>query len=172
MKESLPYIVGGVLLALICIFLFNYQNNKIAVPTVGENGKVSGLYTIEGIEKLGKPYVCTFEKADSTSKISGTIRTDGQKIYGEFKINTDLIKNGFNSFIIIKDNIAYIWTSLQNVGYKSPAVKSASANASPQDQAQIIGTQDKIQYECEPWSNADNYIFEIPTSTTFLELKK
>jgi hypothetical protein len=172
MKEQIKYSIGGVALAVICIFLFNYQNDKIVMPTVGADGKISGNYAIESIMVLGKPYTCNFDKSDGSSKISGVIHTDGGKIYGEFKIKTDLIKNEFNSFLLIKDNMAYTWTSLQNIGYKSSIAKSASKNASPQEQAQIVGTRDKMQYNCELWLNADNSLFETPTSITFSELKK
>jgi len=172
MKEKIKYYILGAALAVICIFLFNYQSNKITVPTVGTDGKINGSYAIEGIMKLNKPYVCTFEKTDGASTVSGVIHTDGQSIYGEFKIKTDLVKDGFSSFLLVKGNTAYTWTSLQNIGYQSTVAKSASRNASPQEQAQIVGTRDNELYQCELWQNADNSIFEIPTSTNFSELKK
>jgi len=158
--------------AVLCILLFIYQSNKIVVPTVGASGEINGNYTIEGIMKLSKPYVCTFEKSDGSSSISGVVHTDGQKIYEEFKIKTDLVKNGFNSFLLIKDGIAYTWTSLQNIGYTSPVAKSASKNASPSEQAQIIGIKDKETYQCEPWLNATGSIFDTPTGITFSTLQQ
>jgi hypothetical protein len=172
MENQTKYYIGGVVL-IICFFGFiNYQNNKIVVPVVGANGEINGNYTIEGIMKLGKPYVCTFEKSDGTSSVSGVVHTDGQKIYEEFKIKTDLVKNGFNSFLLMKDGIAYTWTSLQNIGYISPTAKSASKNASLKEQAQIVGTRDEMLYKCELWLNATSSIFETPTSIKFSELKK
>lgn len=164
----------SVIIALIALGVFVYvYGSKPAIPVVRENGRISGNYAIEGIMRLGKPYVCTFEKSDGTSKIAGVVHTDGQKIYEEFRIKTDALEGKeFNSFLIIKDGEAYTWTSLQNIGYRSPVAKSASRNASPQEQAQIIGTRDKVQYECELWQEVDNTIFETPPWISFLELKK
>lgn len=163
-----------VIIALIALGIFVYiYGSRPAIPMVGENGKISGNYAIEGIMRLGKPYVCTFEKSDGISKIAGVVHTDGQKIYEEFRIKTDALEGKeFNSFLIIRDGEAYTWTSLQNIGYKSSVAKSASKNASLQEQAQIIGTRDKVQYECKPWPEVDNTIFETPAWITFSELKK
>lgn len=172
MRDKIIFPLAGAVLAVLVIFLFNYQNNKLAAPTIGIDGRINGNYAIEGIVGLGKPYVCTFEKTDGASKILGIIHTDGQKIYGEFRIKTDLVKDEFNSFLIIKDGESYAWTSLQNVGYKSSTAKSASKNASPAEQSQIVGTRDKMDYKCELWQDADNSIFELPVWITFSELKK
>lgn len=140
------------------------------MPKVGEGGKFSGNYTLEGIIKLDLPYRCTFQKEDATSKIVGIIHIYEQKVYGEFRIRTDLVENEFNSFLLIKNGEAYAWTSLGPVGYKSPAAKSAIRGASVQEQAQIIGTRDKVQYDCQPWQGADNTIFETPSFIQFTEL--
>ena len=158
----------AVLIILVILF-FDYKNRAVA-PTIGADGKISGNYSIASIMKLGKPYKCAFEKNDGTSQIAGTVLTDGSKISGKFAIKTDLAKNGFNDFLIIKNGKAYIWTSLQNLGYEHPAAKSAGADASPQDQAQIVGTEDLIQYDCAPWT-IDNSVFETPSSIQFSEVK-
>lgn len=171
MKNQIMFLSAGIVLVIIGIFLFGYEG-KSQIPVVGTDGKIDGNYAIEGIMRLGKPYKCTFEKTDGTSKILGIVRTDSKNVYGEFRIRTDLTKSEFNSFLIMKEGEAYIWTSLQNTGYKSPIAKSANRNASPQEQAQIVGMKDEIEYKCEPWLDVDNTVFETPTWVTFSELKK
>jgi hypothetical protein len=171
-KRTQYYIIGGMGLVMLIILLSSYLNNRIVTPEVGKDGEINGNYTIAGIMKLDTPYVCTFEKSDGVSNISGIVHTDGHKIYEEFKIKTDLVKNGFNSFLLIKDSNAYTWTSLQNTGYISPVAESASKNASPKEQAQIIGTKDKVLYSCKPWLNPNSSIFETPVSIMFSGLKK
>jgi hypothetical protein len=169
-KDIIIYPVLGIVLALLVIFVWNYKS-KPTPPVIGPDGKISGNYTIEGIMSLGQPYECTFEKSDGISAISGTLLTDGKNLQGQFRIKTDSVKDEFNSFLIEKDGTAYAWTSLQNTGYKSPVAKSASANASPGEQAQIVGTEDKTPFECKPWQNPDSTTFDIPTWITFLESK-
>lgn len=167
-------IISWVAIAILVVggfWLYQY-GNKLEMPKVAENGEISGSYSIESIMALGKPYACNFDKSDSTSRIVGVIHTDGKNIYGEFRIKTDLVKNEFNSFLMVKDREAYTWTSLAPMGYKSVVAKSASTNASPAEQSQIVGTQDKMSYECKPWVKVDSSLFEPPAFITFTTFKK
>ena len=165
----ISWTIVAILIILVILF-FDYKN-KVVVPTVGADGKISGNYSIAGIMKIGKPYECTFQKSDGTSQIAGTIYTDGAQVSGNFKIKTDLVKTQFNDFLIIKGGQSYTWTSLSNLGYKYPTAQSASTNASPQEQSQIIGTKDKMQYDCVPWAPVDNSVFETPSNISFSTFK-
>ncbi len=168
-RNQILFSIIGIALVILGIYAFSYTN-KPEIPIVGEDGKISGEYVIGGIMRLEKPYVCNFEKSDSVSKILGVIHTDGTNLYGEFKITTDLVEGGFDSFLVVNNNRAYTWTSIQNVGYESPVAKSAIKNASVQEQAQIIGINDKVEYECNPWLEVDTTLFETPDWVTFPEL--
>lgn len=160
-------IIIGLIVLMTVVYIYG---RRPATPTVGADGKISGHYTITGIQRLDQPYVCTFEKTDEVSKIVGVIHLDKNNVYGEFRIKTDLVEKEFNSFLVVNNKEAYVWTSLNNVGYKSPAAKSANKNASPLEQAQIVGFNDKIPYECKPWLEIDSTIFEIPSWIVFSEL--
>jgi len=149
-KDYIIYPLLGIAVGLLIIFTYNHYKNS------------GGGFTIESIEKLGQPYICTFEKSDGTSEISGTIHVNGPRLYGEFKITTSLAKNEFESFLLEKGGLSYVWTSLQNTGYKSAIAQSANVNATPEEQAQIIGLRDKLPYDCQLWQNADNSLFEVP----------
>jgi hypothetical protein len=150
MKDWIIYPAIGVILALLVIWGFSYFKDQ-----------TNGGFTIESIMQTGGYHICTFEKSDDTSQISGTIHINEKRLYGEFKIKTSLLKNDFESFLIEKDGTAYTWTSLQNIGYKS----------SPPKQDQIFNTKDKLQYQCGPWPNPDDTLFETPTNIKFIELK-
>lgn len=167
MKDFIIYPLAGIILAILVIWAYGFYGNRLPTPIVDPDGKISGEYAILSIMELEKPYVCAFEKADEVSKISGTIYLENKKLYGEFKIKTDIIKEDFNSFLIIKDEEAYIWTALQNIGYRSKAAKSASHNASPNEQAQIIGLEDIISYKCEIWTKVDQSKFTTPNGIKF-----
>lgn len=170
MKKQISSWITLIVLVALGAAVYIY-GNKPSAPAVGEDGKISGDYSIAGVMRLGKPYVCTFEKSDGSSSVMGVIHTDGQKIYGEFRIETKTTEaEEFNSFLVMGDGEAYVWSSLQNIGYKSKAAESASKGASPAEQGQIIGLRDKIPYKCSPWQDVDSAIFEPPTWVTFSEL--
>lgn len=157
-------------LAALGLFVYFYVGAP-EKPVVGEDGRLSGNYSLRQIMSLDEPYVCTFEKSDETSRIVGVFRTDGDNVYGEFRIRTDLAEAEFNSFLLTRGNESYTWTSLQPLGYKSTAARSTSVNAAPEDQAQIIGLEDTMPYECEPWQEADATVFEVPGWVNFAELE-
>ena len=169
-RNQITFALVGVVVVILLFLGYGYIN-KPEIPVVGTSGEISGYYAIGGIMRLERPYVCSFEKTDGASKILGVIHTDGENLYGEFKIQTDSVEGKFNSFLMIKNKTAYTWTSLQNIGYKSNVAKSATKNASPQEQAQIVGTRDKMNYECSPWPKVDPTLFEIPNWIEFADLR-
>jgi hypothetical protein len=154
---------------LIAVSVYFY-GNKPQTPEVRADGTIKGNYSTASIMSLGKPYECTFKKSDGISTISGIMHTDSKSFYVEFRIKTEELKNELNSLLLVKGGQAYSWISSKNVGYKSSAAKSAVKGASVAEQAQIIGTRDKVNYTCVPWQ-ADSTLFEIPTSITFIEPK-
>ncbi len=170
MKNQITYIVVGIAVIIGGILIFTY-GSKPVLPEVAEDGTIKGNYSIEGIIALGKPYVCTFEKTDSTSKVLGIMRTDGENMYGEFRIETELMPAPFSSFLIVKNNETYTWTTLAPMGYRAPVAKSANRNASPEEQAQLIGTKDEVYYECEVWEEVDSTYFDLPDGVVFEEMK-
>ncbi len=164
------YILAGVVViagaALFMIF------GKSTAPIAGEGGVIEGEYSIESIMNLGQAYICKFEKQDQVSKVSGTVYTDGQKIRGTFDIQTQAFQNqAFTSDLIVKEGDTYTWTSLFPQGYRAKVAKSATQNATPSEQAQLVGTKDKMNYKCTPWLEVDPSLFELPTNVTFVELK-
>lgn len=168
-NEIISWLILVIFVAL-SVFVYVY-GSRPAMPEIGPDGRINGNYSIASIMRVGLPYKCTFEKAEGSSKILGILHTDGNNIYGEIRIKTDTLEKEFTSFLLAKGDNAYIWTSLKPIGYKSSLAKSASKGASVQDQAQIVGTRDKMAYECELLQNLDSTIFEIPEWITFVDLK-
>ena len=169
MKNKFSNIIIWGLLIVVAILLFRYFS-KVEVPKTELNGDVIGKYSIESILTLDKPYQCVFEKEDGVSKITANIFTNEKDIYADFAIQTNAGETGrFNSFFLIKDGSTYGWTSLSNLGYKTGVVKSASINATPLEQAQIIGIKDKLDYKCKLLSQADVSLFIVPSSINFNE---
>jgi hypothetical protein len=173
MRNQIIFIIIGVIAVAAAIFLFSYEG-KAAIPEVGSDGSINGNYALEGIMRLDKPYVCTFEKADESSQIAGILHTDGKAVHGEIRVSTNLVDREFTTFLVIKNNESFVWTSLpdfQDIGYKFPTAKSTSRNAAVYQQAQIIGLRDKVEYNCQPWAEVDSTIFDIPDWMIFSELQ-
>lgn len=174
-----------ILLAVGAVYFFLSEKDT---PTInlGEgvlimaDGKITGNYAIRDILELEVPYECTFNKVDTMSQVSGLVRMAEKKVRADFDIQinpqaTNFGDSGtdqrafFASHFILKEGINYIWTSLQNTGYKSKITDSAEGS-SKKDQAQIIGIEDKVAFDCKPW-NAVLNAFDLPSGINFVELK-
>jgi hypothetical protein len=165
-KVILPVI--GIAIIVAGFMYINYGEKALVI---GQDGSIKGEYSLQSIMNLGLSYECTFMKNDGSSNISGAIRIADGSARGDFDIVLgDQDGGSFTSHFIMRDSINYVWTSLQPVGYKTKITKSISGSSSPSEQAQIIGTSDKVNYICFPW-NADLTAFKIPSGITFSELK-
>jgi hypothetical protein len=168
MKNKTTVLLLIMLIAAITLFAYFFPRE--AKPIIKEDGSVAGNYSIKQIMSLGNSYVCTFEKSDETSVVVGTIHTNSKNIYGEFRILTSVLETEFNSYLLTQGNESYVWTSLQPVGQKSKVAKSANINATPEEQTQIIGKTDKVDYDCKPWEE-DKTVFEVPSWINFVEVE-
>ena len=92
MEKQIIYLAVVVALVIGGIFFYTqiFTQRQIQEPEVLVDGSIKGVYSIKNILSLGRPYICSFEKFDELSKVVGLVRTDGSKIFGEFKIETEL----------------------------------------------------------------------------------
>jgi len=156
---------------LIIIFVIVAKKGGTGNISKGENGQLKGEYSLQDIINLKNPYECTFMKNDGASNLSGHVRIAESKVRADLDIEYRAQDGGnFASHFIMMDGLSYIWTSLQSVGYKAKIAESSGKRSSPADQAQILGLDDKMDYNCAPW-NADLNAFKLPQGITFLEVK-
>ncbi len=181
MKKVLFLII--VIVAIGAYFALNKTKEEINVfssdlPLPNNEGAIVGTYSLKDVLDQKKPFSCTFIKIGETSRVIGEIRlSDEGDLRGDFDVELVIPEDApnqetprsFATHFIIKDDTSYTWTSLQPVGYKAGVAKSASKNASQEEQAQIVGINDKQDYECKPW-NQNLTIFELPSGINFLDL--
>src|SRR3989344_7915113 len=144
-----------ILLAAGAIYLFVSQRGAPKFDlsegvVIMQDGSIKGNYSMEDILGVAVPYECVLSRSDGTARISGIVRMSDTSARGDFDIETPEVS--FASHFIIASGTTYTWTSLKPAGYKMSTVDSSSENASPEEQSQIIGLQDKVAFECKPWN--------------------
>jgi hypothetical protein len=182
MKKILFIIL--VLIGVGAYFALNKTKGEIDIlsgdlPLPNSEGTIVGTYSLKNIIDQELPYECTMGKSDETSRVLGNIFISGDgKIRGDFDLELVLpeetpteIPRSFASHLIVDGDTAYTWTSLQPIGYKTKVAKSATKNASTEEQSQIVGIDDELEYECKPW-NANLTVFIVPTGISFSELEQ
>lgn len=170
MKKQTIVVLVVILVAIIAGIIY-ISKGASSTPVANEDGTLEGKYSIEGIAALNKPYRCTFLKNDGASQVNGSITIAEGMVRGDFDIRLEAQDGGeFSSHFIMRDNVNYTWTSIQPIGFKSEIATNASKNASPEEQSQLVGTKEKVDYKCVPW-NPNLTIFELPSGINFLDLK-
>lgn len=175
-----------VILAIGALFLFANKKDGSLIDLgegviINQDGSISGNYSIKQIVELNTPYECSFKKSDANAQVSGIFRMIDGRLRGDFDIDIQSNKTVFGdtspdqraffaSHFILKDGFTYTWTSLQNIGYKSEMTNNIDGGSSTLEQAQIVGFEDKVDYECKPW-NAVLNVFDLPSGITFSEIK-
>jgi len=140
------------------------------VFTTDEAGVIRGTFSIRDIMELDRSLSCNFRKNDEASSVVGSIIIFGAMVRGDFDIESEILEAPIASHFIIKEDTSYFWTSLVNMGYKSPVVEHSSTGDSPTEQSAIIGLEDEAEYLCYPW-NADLTRFNLPSGVTFQEIE-
>lgn len=128
--------------------------------------------TFSDLLKLGQNYTCTYETTDeSGSKSSGTIymKSSGDKLYGEFKLDQEGTE--VKSNVIFDGEYSYVWTSDQTVGYKVKVNPEEGSifGAEESDVETGVNDQENFDFKCAPWL-VDDSKFSPPTNIKFTDL--
>lgn len=166
-KNWITALIIFIVIALIGVAIVRYS--KPTLPVVQPDGSTKGNYALKNIMALKESYECSFTKSDEVTRVVGTLQTDGSKIRGDFDISltTKDGEKSFASHLIVIDNQAYSWTSLQPVGYKTRYTGSANKNATPEEQGQMVGKGDVLPLNCVK-KNIDQGVFNIPEAINFI----
>lgn len=119
--------------------------------------------------KQGGSYQCTVDQYldNYNIKTTGTVYLDSGKIRGSFSTNYNNTK--IDAYAIVKDGFAYSWTSMGNMGFKTPVVETdggAESNVTVSGNTYNFNMNQIGDYNCEEWK-ADASVFVLPTSVTF-----
>lgn len=110
-----------------------------------------------------KAQECEFNDESGDTKTEGTVRVAGGRMRGDF--STTASGKTTMSHMILKDNIAYIWTDEAPQGFKMPM----SDIEKPAQENQSVDVNKEIDYSCSGWS-ASTATFDLPANVTFSDI--
>jgi hypothetical protein len=94
----------------------------------------------------------------------GTTYVSGGMMRSDFTSTIPQVGN-VSSHIIVRDDVAYTWTSMLNRGFRFP-VQGGVAQAGGQGGQQAAMFNGNYDYDCDIWV-ADESKFELPAGVTF-----
>lgn len=124
--------------------------------------------------RQGQNLTCTFQRADDSSSVNGTLYVSGQnqKLRGDFTVQQ--VSAGAMASHMIRDGLTmYVWADNLPQGTKFTVADQAAVSVSPQPSAspgqssQI--TDQSFQYACQPWT-ASEAVFALPTNVQFIDI--
>lgn len=146
-----------------------------STPSVAPQTESSFTGKVTDLLKRGQNLSCTFDRADQTGTISGTvyIASQGQRMRGDFKL-TQPDATVIDSHMIRDGQYNYFWTDQLPQGTKiiisEEDIKKAEEQTSTPDTAGQQQVLDKdFNYRCRSWS-VDTSMFNLPPDKEFVDL--
>ncbi len=136
------------------------QNTQTNTPT-NESQNFSG--SMQELMARGGSWTCDVTSTAGGITSSGTTYVANGMVRSDFSSNIPQVGN-IQSYMIVRDGLAYSWTSMMNQGFKFPIAQSeGEAEVSAEVAAQINQDYD---FSCRPWS-VDASKFALPSGITF-----
>jgi len=149
------------------------QNNlspTVEGNMVGDNGaegesvvEVSSNTSLRALIARGQNLVCTFERVDENTDVSGTVYVSGDRVRGDFIVNTDEAGT-INGHMIKGGDYIYSWSDATTQGSKMKADVE-----SDMEKSDSVGLDDEAEYNCRNW-NVDNSKFNTPSDIDFVDI--
>lgn len=189
MTKTLLWIVGGVVVvgAVVAIVAVSARNHRAAViapngqeVTDGTIAPDDGSVPQPGGKKMAfsqfikqsGSYQCTVDQYldNYNIKTTGTVYLDNGKLRGNFSTNYNGMK--IDAMTIMRDGFAYSWTSMANVGYKTPVANTdagVASNVTVSGNTYSFNTDQIGDYDCQPWK-AEASVFVVPADIAFQQV--
>jgi len=156
----------GVALALLVILIglaFIFLKGGIPSATNSNTSPqtANNQISLRTLVEANKPVTCTFSTTTEAGTQNGTVHIANGMVAGEFKMiggNMD----GTNAYLLVRDSTSYVWTSMNNVGFKSTIVTNAKGKTTSVDY------DTTFDFSCGTWV-VDAKKFIIPQEITFTD---
>ncbi|MEK7557263.1 MAG: hypothetical protein AAB538_04775, partial [Patescibacteria group bacterium] len=126
------------------------------------SGKVADLL------KQGQNLTCTFQRADATGTISGTVYVagEGQRLKGDFNVQQSG-STGVTGHVMREAQTMYVWSDQLPQGTKFTIVEESPAPVASDTSEQFA--EQSFNYTCLPWV-VDQSVFTLPTDKQFVDV--
>ncbi len=154
MNKTLLYvIIAVVVIGGVGFFLMNQP--------VSTNTDQATPQSLKELLASQNPQQCAFVQSTEGAAATGKVFVSNGKMRGDF---TSLVNNqGVESHMIVRDNTAYVWSSLANQGFKMSTENMMNGTTTSVDMNQ------RFDYTCSGWTE-DSTAFTLPTTITFSDM--
>lgn len=138
-----------------------FLSRDTEAPRDGENAGVS----IAELLSSSTAQKCTISQSAEGSSSEGTIYVAGGKVRGDFVSQSG--GQTMTAHLLVDGTTSYSWVDGLGVGIKAPVRVDASTGEAVEGEVDI---NQKLDYQCEPWTSVDTSLFAVPATVQFTDL--
>lgn len=133
----------------------------------GGGEKVNKKTTLESLLKSNKDQECSYSSQVGGAEISAITYIANSKIRSDSTVMDG--NKVTKSYMILDDQVVYIWSDASNQGIKMSLDKFKSEERGVNSETQAVNFGEEFDYSCKNWS-VDNKVFVAPNNVTFRDL--
>tara|TARA_B100000508_G_scaffold59047_1_gene45829 strand:+ start:6472 stop:7110 length:639 start_codon:yes stop_codon:yes gene_type:complete len=147
-----------------------------AKSEASESEKQVGRATLENLRLFGQDLECSirYRGETDTEAVDGTFFIADGRTRGDFLTESPDLDGQILSSIILDNDMLYTWSEIDGEKYGMKMDMSVVESIGGEDQVkqQAVPMDQDVQYECVPWRNVDNTVFEPPTEVLFQDFSE
>ncbi len=131
-----------------------------------------GVGSLTDLQLRGMDIECSisYQPNEYESPIEGTYFVADGKVRGDFLIYSPELGGTVLSSMIIDDTTMYSWSEINGESY---GIKMNLSDTATEETAsrEPVDMSAAVTYDCKPWENVDNTVFEPPRAVLFQDIK-
>ncbi len=168
-KESLPAAIGIIVIIVTSYLLFDMsRDTSDAIPQVGGSGMPTSLSQLLASTDTQR---CTFTSPSEAGMSKGEFFIAHGSMRGNFEaeMNSASGLRVVKSYMVIDRGYTYVWADAASMGAKISVEAMHKAEERGGSEGGPIGLNQKVNYQCAPWS-PDDAFFATPKNITFMDM--
>ncbi|MCA9363165.1 hypothetical protein KC851_02505 [Candidatus Kaiserbacteria bacterium] len=160
----------------------NLENINEAQDELSKTGEaveapqpVAGAGTFASLLNIGQNLECTVKvKIDQESEVT---QVDGTAFVSQDRIRSDYVINSSEmgqivSSMIVNGGVLYVWSDIDGQTFGTKMNVSDTDVSVEQFDKSHESLDQEVDYDCQPWLNVDNTVFEPPQDILFRDVNE
>lgn len=135
---------------------------------VAATADMNGFGTMNDLVARGEDLECQINSVDDETVINGSYFIADQKIRGDFLVQAPDLEGEVLSSLIIDGDTMYSWTDF--MGEMHGITMQLDNTEDGYDEMGSVDLDERVKYNCKPWKNVDQSIFNPPSDVMFQDL--
>lgn len=136
-----------------------------------EPSKLSGYGTLASLREFSDDLECniSYQPSELESVVTGTYFVSDGRIRGDFLTKSPEFGGEILSSVIIEGDYFYAWSEIEGKSY-GVKMEVEAMNNTDFENNEPVPMDSEVRYNCAPWENIDNSVFNPPSEVLFRDV--